>query len=59
MYARAGIPEFWILDVEARAIEVCRDPAGSDYRDRTFIRDGLLAPLAFPDFEIDVGALLT
>jgi len=34
VYARWGIPEYWIVDVEGRAIEVHKDPdrAGARYR---------------------------
>ena len=32
MYARAGIPEVWIVDLRARAVEVHREPGGDAYR---------------------------
>lgn len=31
LYARAGIPEYWIVDVEARQVEVHRSPTGDTY----------------------------
>jgi len=34
LYARAGIPEIWILDLEARHIEVHREPDNDVYRTR-------------------------
>jgi len=34
LYARAGIPEVWILDLEARHIEVHREPDNDVYRTR-------------------------
>jgi Uma2 family endonuclease len=34
LYARAGIPEVWILDLEARHIEVHREPDDDVYRTR-------------------------
>jgi Uma2 family endonuclease len=34
LYARAGIPEVWILDLEARHMEVHREPDGDVYRTR-------------------------
>lgn len=34
LYARAGIPEVWILDLEAQQIEVHREPDDDVYRTR-------------------------
>jgi Uma2 family endonuclease len=31
LYARAGIPEFWIVNLEVREVEVYRSPAGDTY----------------------------
>lgn len=31
LYAAAGVPEYWVADVEARALLVHRDPAASGY----------------------------
>jgi len=31
LYARAGIPEFWIVNVEAKELEVYRSPVGDGY----------------------------
>lgn len=36
-YARAGIPEYWILDLTAERLEVCRRPENSGYAERSFI----------------------
>ncbi len=33
LYARAGIPEFWVVDLKGRAIFVHRDPAAGIFRD--------------------------
>jgi Uma2 family endonuclease len=33
LYARAGIPEYWIVDCTAEAVEVYRDPSGETYHD--------------------------
>jgi Uma2 family endonuclease len=32
LYARAGIPEYWVLDLNSRRMIVHRDPEGSVYR---------------------------
>jgi Uma2 family endonuclease len=33
LYARAGIAEYWIIDLKRRAIDVHRDPSGDLYRE--------------------------
>jgi len=32
LYARAGIPEGWVVDVNAKSVHVFRDPDGPTYR---------------------------
>ena len=34
LYARYGIPEVWLVDLNARRVEVCRRPAEAGYRER-------------------------
>lgn len=56
LYARAGVPEYWVVSVAGEWIEVYRAPEGDGYRERR--RAGLgesLAPLAFADVSIDVS----
>jgi Uma2 family endonuclease len=45
-YARAGVPEVWVVDLRARAIDVYRQPAGDEYRDER--RAGPGESLAIP-----------
>ncbi len=33
-YARAGVPEVWIVDLEGRGVESHSDPSAEDYRSR-------------------------
>lgn len=59
IYARAGIPEVWIVNLPERVIEVYLDPARGEYaQPRRVDADGKLAPAAFPDAVIDTAALL-
>jgi Uma2 family endonuclease len=37
-YADAGIPVYWVVDVQARAVHVLQDPGGRDYRRRKIVR---------------------
>jgi Uma2 family endonuclease len=58
LYARAGIPEYWIVDVNTETVEVCRSPSGERYADRRMIARGeSVAPLAFPDAAIPIDAI--
>lgn len=58
LYAKAGIEEMWILNVPEKQIEVYRDPNYLGYETKIVVREGRLAPAAFPDAEIDVEELL-
>lgn len=66
LYARAGRPEYWILNLVDRVLEVYRDPApspsapyGWDYRTREILgpADGV-RPLGAPAARVVVGDLL-
>jgi Uma2 family endonuclease len=53
LYARAGIREYWIVDLAGESIEVYRDPSPEGYRQaRQLRRSERIAPEAFPDVEI-------
>ncbi len=59
LYARAAIAEFWIVDLKGQAIEICREPAGPQYRGtRRAQRGDTLSPQAFPDVTIRVDDIL-
>ena len=40
LYARHGISEYWILDVQAQRLEVYRDPSGDTYQTKATLRAG-------------------
>jgi Uma2 family endonuclease len=59
MYARAGIPELWIVNLIDHVIEVYRDPADGQYQRVEIMRRGdQLQPLAFPDVSVAVSDVL-
>jgi Uma2 family endonuclease len=66
LYARAGIAEYWIVNVSDSVLEVYREPVedpsaryGFAYRDAQVLRAGdVVTPLAAPDAEIPVADLL-
>jgi len=59
LYARTGVPEYWIVDVASRAIEVYRDPRDGAYAQVTRHHLGeILRPLAFEDVEVPVAEVV-
>lgn len=58
-YARAGIVEVWIVNLNERTVEVYRKPHLTGYGSQTILRPGnQAAPLAFPNAAVDVAKLL-
>ena len=59
LYARHGIPEFWIVNLVAGEVEVCRSAEGDQYAAVSRIgREGVLEPLLLPGVVIPLAALL-
>lgn len=59
LYARAGVPEAWLLDVTTERLEVHRHPTPDGYQDvRSLQRGESVAPQTFPDVVLTVDALL-
>ncbi|MFN3689570.1 MAG: Uma2 family endonuclease [Fimbriimonadales bacterium] len=58
IYAGAGIPEYWIVNLQDRRLEVYREPSGEEYRAlRFYTPDETVTPLFEPDWTIPVGEL--
>jgi len=59
LYARAGIREFWLVDLERQQVEVSREPAaGSYHAAQVHGRGDRLAVDALPQIQISVEAIL-
>jgi Uma2 family endonuclease len=60
LYARHGIPEYWLINVPKRQIEVHLnpDPERGCYRDVRVMVEGWLAPACFQDVALDVREFL-
>jgi len=59
LYARAGVPEVWLVDLGGDRIEVYRQPSPRGYRDVRIARRGeSVAPMALPELELPVEAVL-
>ena len=59
LYARAGIPDYWVVDVNARRLLVYRDPQAGDYATQQVVGSaGTVSPLAVPAAAVRVADLL-
>ena len=60
LYALAGLPEYWIVNLPNRTIEIHRDPDKTSGRYLTVneVSDGTLSPLALPDLAVDITGWL-
>ncbi len=58
LYARFGIPELWIADLNRQVITAYRDPSPDGYATAEVVRSGSISPLAFPDVQIAVDEIL-
>jgi len=58
-YARSGIREVWLWDLEVNCLEVYREPIANGYGSmQKFERGQLVSPLAFPEFGVSVDLIL-
>ena len=58
LYARYGVPEYWVVDVEGRVIRQMWAPHGEAYRQHRDIAFGdMLAAATVPDLTITTGGL--
>jgi Uma2 family endonuclease len=59
IYAASGFQEYWIVDVDAKVVEVHRAPSGDGWRSVTrHGREETLSPEAFPDVRVTVADFL-
>jgi Uma2 family endonuclease len=59
LYARAGVPETWLLNVRDRALEVHREPGPAGYaQTHTYQPNQRVAAAAFPELVLRVADLL-
>ena len=59
MYAAAGIPELWIMNLREDVIDSHSDPSPEGYRaTRRYQLGDVIAPLVFPAVEIEVSRLI-
>jgi Uma2 family endonuclease len=58
LYAKHRIPEFWILDLQGRRLEVYRDPGPNGYaRKLEYTPSDTVSPAALPEVKISLAEL--
>jgi len=58
LYARYGVSEYWVVDVEGKRVVIYREPGPKAYlRTLQFTAADIVAPQAFPDVKIAVGEI--
>lgn len=58
IYARANIPEYWVLDVEQRQLYVFRQPQADVYQQEIILnQDATISIVAFPDVNLSLSNL--
>jgi Uma2 family endonuclease len=56
LYARAGVPEYWVLDVAGRRLLVHRNPQSGRYTDvAAYSEQESVSPLAAPQAQFRVA----
>jgi Uma2 family endonuclease len=59
LYARHGVAEYWVVDVEGRSVVSYRDPSDKGYDSKQeFEATDTLTPQAFPRLRITVGDIV-
>ena len=59
IYARGGVPEVWLVDVNESTVEAHWPPTTAGYRDcRLVERAGTMAPRAFPNAVLAVSVIV-
>jgi Uma2 family endonuclease len=57
LYARHGIPEVWLIDLEQKRLEVYHGPKAGEYRHVDIYRKEQVSPKDFPDLKVDLNEL--
>ena len=58
VYAEAGIPEYWVVNLRDMTVLMFRDPDAGTYRSEQTLDSGVIHPLALPDIAVSVSRLL-
>jgi Uma2 family endonuclease len=59
LYAGAGIPEVWLIDLPGKAVEISADPQGRVYRHSDRAVSGMITPRLAPQIQIDPSEIFS
>lgn len=57
VYARAKIPEYWVIAIKLQQVTIFRHPRGSDYQSQETLSQEAITSLAFPEVVISLETL--
>ncbi len=56
IYAKANLPEYWVLDVSDRQAYIFRNPTSKGYNSETVLSDnGVIKPVSFPSVSLSLS----
>jgi Uma2 family endonuclease len=59
LYAKAGISEYWVVDIKNRQVNVFRNPTPTGYASHLILREpNEFSPLAFPHIVLNLTSIL-
>lgn len=58
VYAAAGIPEYWVINLLSMQLTVFRLPTNEGYQSKESLTQGEINPLTFPDVAVSIERLL-
>jgi Uma2 family endonuclease len=59
LYAKAGISEYWVVDIKNRQVNIFRNPTPTGYANHLILREpNEFSPLAFPDIVLNLTSIL-
>jgi len=59
VYAKAGINDYWVLDITNRQLYAFREPTATGYKNEQILSDdATISPIAFPNVTIKVSEML-
>jgi Uma2 family endonuclease len=58
VYAAAGIPEYWVVNLRQMELVIFRSPQAGDYQTVSTLVSGSIQPVAFPNVDVAVNQFL-